>query len=132
MLLDTAQLPCTRAQQEACHLLFPSGNCEQRAAFEKEDHCIGRGFDRQRMFRLIGPSKELSWGVESHDGTRTILKGLAASHYSVDDHEDVVGGISLTDNCAVAPITYRATPNGKHGALRKLVAIPGDECVREA
>src|SRR5215510_706661 len=132
MLLDTAQLACARGQQEACDLLFPSRDRKQGAAFEKQDHCIGRGFDRERMFRLIRPSKELSGGMEGHDGTRAVLKSLAAANYSVDGHEDIVSGISLTDDCAVAPITDRAAPHGKNGALREFVAILENKRVWEA
>jgi hypothetical protein len=70
--------------------------------------------------------------MEGHDGTRAVLKSLAAANYSVDGHEDIVSGISLADYRAVAPITDRAAPHGKNGALREFVAILDDKRVWEA
>src|SRR5574338_1077896 len=108
MLLEATQFAGTRGQQETCDLLLPSRNCKQRTAFEKQEHCIRRRLDRQRMFHLIGPPEELPRGVKGYDCARAILKSLAAADDPIDDHEDIVGRIAFAHDRAVAPITDRA------------------------
>src|SRR5262245_23874843 len=126
MLLRAPKLICGYGQQKTSNATVPDSSGEQGAAFEIKYQCVGRCFCGERVLH-IGPPEQLAGKVEARDAARAVLKRSATSDNSINDQENVIGGVSFTHDYLIAMVTDGASPKRDDSAMHQSLVLAVDK-----